>query len=80
MIWPPNSKPSAQDNEATELLISLRSSDSFQRKFNDRKTVKLAVWGDIAAIIQAHGYKLGSNGAVRCRAKFSNLQHRYTQH
>ncbi|CAG9769773.1 unnamed protein product [Ceutorhynchus assimilis] len=74
IIWT-KKKPTANDLEATSLLLSTRQKMS--KLFDDKKTRKAKLWNDVAKTLEDNNYKLGEKGGERCRQKFANLQKSY---
>lgn len=73
-VWKSKGKASADDEEATTLLLNLRQ--KYATKFDDKKTTKTSLWNTIASEMR-HTYDVN---AVQCKQKFDNLYKTYLKH
>lgn len=73
-VWCSKGKSSMKDYAATQCLMELRSAEKYIRRFNDRKSVKLALWKEISQEMKKQGYNVD---AEKCRQKYSNLSKKY---
>ncbi|CAG9763464.1 unnamed protein product [Ceutorhynchus assimilis] len=73
-VWVTKGKPSQDDKEATYQMLQLRASDKFVKKFNDKSSVKLELWKEIANTLLELGFDVDARS---CRQKFSNLYTKY---
>ncbi|KAK9679334.1 Myb/SANT-like DNA-binding domain [Popillia japonica] len=71
MLWSSKGKPSIKDTEATDFFLMLRQ--KYASQFDDKKTCKNKIWQRIATEMEENNFKLGKNGAEKCRQKFQNL-------
>lgn len=79
LVWV-TKKATPKDIEATGRFLSLRQ--SMTKEFNDTKNCKNSLWLKIANELNGSNFFVGtgSDGAERCRKKFSNLQSSYQKH
>jgi hypothetical protein len=79
-IWKGKGRPTANDEEATAMLLTLRG--KYSSKFEDKKTIKSQIWNKIAQELAEAGFNcgIGKEGGERCRQKFANLQKQYLNH
>ncbi|XP_031329470.1 uncharacterized protein LOC116160417 [Photinus pyralis] len=81
VIWKSARNQTQADINAIITFLTLRSSDKYDRLFNDKKTVKLKVWQMLAEAMNQEGFHVGNGkeAAERCRQKYHNLMKSYLQ-
>lgn len=74
-MWCNKGKPSANDREATNLLLTLRL--KYDKQFSDKRTVKATTWRKISDEINEAGFYSGKDGPKKCSKKFMDLTKAY---
>lgn len=75
-IWLSVSKQTDEDDRATDMLLSLRASEYYIQRFDDKATKKIILWQKISKELSERGMPRladDSSGAKKCRQKFNNL-------
>ncbi|CAH1101791.1 unnamed protein product [Psylliodes chrysocephalus] len=71
-VWKSKGKNSEEDKQAVEILLVERL--RLAHKFDDKKTVKIQLWKEIAQELEKHKFNVTGE---QCRQKFSNIQKSY---
>ncbi|CAH1111426.1 unnamed protein product [Psylliodes chrysocephalus] len=73
-VWQQKGKPNEMDGKVTCLLLKLRGSTIYTRKFNDKCSVKNKLWEEIAKKMGEEGFCVSG---VQSQQKFMNLSKKY---
>lgn len=79
-VWQNASRQSDEDDRATDMLLSIRGSEYFNERFDDKSSKKLILWQRISKELSDCGVPGLTDdiiGAKKCRQKFNNLVSQY---